>query len=180
MIKPGMLIQWKSNDPQKWGWYYPNKPIPTNQDFDLFTNIFQKKRIFEQDLTEELRTKLLSLSVQKHTELAQVKNDENKEKKIIAIHRKYYLEAQEIEDKINLFRHQYPLMVIEKLVYSYKVGNTVLKERIFWKCILTKRNGEVQYIWVDDIDVELYQENSYDIKNILLKQHLARRARKTK
>jgi len=69
---------------------------------------------------------------------------------------------------------QYLLLVIEKLSHKYKIGNVLLKEKIYWKCMLTHHTGKIEYIWVEDNEVEPYEEGSYDIKNILLRKHLMR------
>lgn len=180
MIKPGMLLQWKSTDQFRWGWYYKEKPLPTVQDDNVFFRLMKKVRIYEENLNHEHKIKLLDLQNRRSFDLSQVKEDENKFDEIKKIHAKYSFEAQEIEDQIKLFNFQYALMAIDKLVHTYKVGNVVLREKIYWQCIMTKRNGEALNVWVEEEDVEPYVENSYDIKNILLAKHLARRAVKKK
>ena len=40
--------------------------------------------------------------------------------------------------------------------------------------MLTHHTGKIEYIWVEDNEVEPYEEGSYDIKNILLRKHLMR------
>lgn len=134
MIKPGMLLQWKSTDKFRWGLHYKEKPSPTVENDNIFFRIMKKVRIQDEEILNE--------------------------------------------NKIYYF--QYALMAIDKLVHTYKVGNVILKEKIYWQCMLTKRNGDTLNIWVEEDDVEPYVENSYDIKNILLAKHLARRATKKK
>jgi len=71
-------------------------------------------------------------------------------------------------------KYQYALLVVDKLSHQYKVGNVILKNKVYWKCILTKQDGTTQYVWVEDDEVEPYVEGSYEIKNLLLKKHLRR------
>lgn len=180
MIKPGMLLQWKSTDQFRWGWHYKEKPLPTVEDDNIFLRIAKKVRIYEENLNHEHKLKLIDLQNRKNFELSQVKEDENKFNEIRKIHSKYSIEIQEVEEQIKLFNFQYALLAVDKLVHTYKVGNVILREKIYWQCIMTKRNGETLNVWVEEDDVEPYEENSYDIKNILLTKHLARRAAKKK
>jgi len=71
-------------------------------------------------------------------------------------------------------KYQYALLVVDKLSHQYKVGNVILKNKVYWKCILTKQDGTTQYVWVEDDEVEPYVEGSYETKNLLLKKHLRR------
>lgn len=180
MIKPGMLLQWKSTDKFRWGWHYKEKPSPTVENDNIFFRIMKKVRIQDEEILNEniFLLKLLQLEQEKLAEITQVTDDEHKFHAFKKISFKYLLKEKEIENKI--FYFQYALMAIDKLVHTYKVGNVILKEKIYWQCMLTKRNGDTLNIWVEEDDVEPYVENSYDIKNILLAKHLARRAAKKK
>jgi hypothetical protein len=169
MIKPGILAQWKK-DKSHWGYHWKDD-----------TNIGIKNhriRLFDTEIYRDYveESKKLILARNKEEKELENKNLSEKEhdKEIIDIFMKYSKEIKELELQKQIFTFQYCFLVLENKIREWKVGNTILKQQKFWKGMITRRDGNNQIIWLDEIDIEPYEEESYELNNHLLKKHRER------
>ena len=168
-LNSGMLAQWKK-DKTHWGYHW-------NEDRHMGIKDYRKK-IFDSEIYQNyiLESKKFTQSRDVEEKELQSKNLPEKEfdKELLRIYKSYVHKFKELEIQRQVFEFQYCFIVLENVKREWKVGNTILKQQTFWKSMITRRDGNNQFIWVDENDIEPYEEESYKLTNHLLKKHRER------
>lgn len=166
LIKPGVLAQWKK-DKKHWGAHWDN-------DSNIGLREHRKKlfdtEVYRDYVEESKKIVLLRNKEEKELEKKNLPEKEN-DKELMNIFMRYSSKIKDLELERQVFNFQYCFLILDGKCREWKIGNTIMNKKIFWKGMLTRRNNTTSVIWVDQNDIEPYTEGSYELHQQLLKKH---------
>ena len=165
-IKPGILAQWKK-DKEHWGLHWADDSYVGLKNY--------RKKLFDTEVYQNfvLETRKITLLRNKEEKELECKNlsKEEYDKELMSIFKKYSSKINELSIERQVYNFQYCFLILEGKNREWKVGNTVLKNQIFWKGMLTRRDNTTNIIWVDETSIEPFKEGSYELQQQLLKKY---------